>query len=125
MFKNVTLMLALVTVQLGPASADEAAIERGSTLFKKQCSSCHKVNETGKAVGPILQGVVGRAAGTTEGFRYSAAMSGSGITWTTENLDSFLEKPSALMKGTRMSTSVRDEQKRQDIIAFLASLSQE
>lgn len=77
--------------------------ERGAKVFKK-CQSCHVVEEGGKnGTGPGLWDVVNNTAGTHAGFKYSAAMGGSGVVWDYESLDGFLEKPSRYMKGTKMS----------------------
>lgn len=61
-----TVLLAL------QAHAQEAA--DGQRLFQQRCGACHQVDSTRNGVGPHLQGVVGRAAGSVEGFRYSPAM---------------------------------------------------
>jgi cytochrome c len=77
--------------------------ERGAKVFKK-CQSCHKVEEGApNGTGPGLWNVVGNTAGTHAGFSYSAAMAGAGYAWDYEQLDGFLEKPSAHMKGTKMA----------------------
>ena len=77
--------------------------DKGAKVFKK-CVSCHTADDGGKnGTGPNLYNVVGTAAGGKAGFSYSGAMSGSGITWSYEELDGFLKKPSKYLKGTKMS----------------------
>ena len=77
--------------------------DKGAKVFKK-CVSCHTADDGGKnGTGPNLYNIVGTAAGGKAGFSYSGAMSGSGITWSYEELDGFLQKPSKYLKGTKMS----------------------
>jgi cytochrome c len=105
----------------GAATAQESAIERGPTLFQRQCGACHQVAQPRNAVGPTLQGVIGRAAGAVQGFNYSPALKNSGITWTPDTLGTYLANPTAMVRGTRMVQRVTDEQQRKDIIEFLAA----
>lgn len=101
------------------ASAD---IEKGAKAFKK-CSACHKVEAGANGTGPYLYGVVDRPKGAAQGFGYSAAMAAMGSTWTPENLNTFLTKPSDYVKGTTMSfAGIKNPAERADIIAYLDSL---
>lgn len=88
------------------------------------CASCHSV-EPGQArgAGPNLHGIVGRTAGTAEGFVYSKAMQESGLVWSPETLDRFLAAPTEVVPGTRMVTRVTDPARRQAVIDYLATLS--
>jgi cytochrome c len=71
-------------------------------------------------VGPSLHAIVGRAAGTVEGFKYSDANKNSGITWTQQELFTYLENPRAKVPGTIMAfVGLRDAQQRADVIAYL------
>jgi cytochrome c len=94
--------------------------EKGARVFKK-CQSCHKVEEGApNGTGPGLWNVVGNQAGTHEGFSYSAAMAGAGYTWTYEQLDGFLEKPSAHLKGTKMAfVGLRKPEDRAAVIEYM------
>ena len=105
----------------GAADAQESGIERGRALFQRQCGACHQATPPRNAVGPTLQGVVGRVAGAAQGFNYSPAIQNSGITWTPDTLETFLANPTAMVRGTRMVLRVTDEQQRKDIIEFLAT----
>ena len=101
------------------ASAD---VGKGAKVFKK-CAACHKLEEGVNATGPSLYGVVGRAMAAEAGFGYSGALSGLGGTWTAEELDAFLTKPSAYVSGTSMSFSgLRKQNDRVNLIAYLDSL---
>jgi cytochrome c len=101
------------------AHAQEAA--DGATLFKQRCGACHQIDSKRNGVGPHLQGVIGRTAGMVEGFRYSPAMQGSGITWDAAQLDTYLTNPGGLVKGTRMSQRFAKADERKAIIDFLAT----
>ena len=72
------------------------------------------------AIGPVLNGVVGRKAGTYPGFEYSDANKNSGIVWTPEELDKYLTSPQTVVPHTKMIfPGLTDAQKRKDVIAFL------
>lgn len=98
-----------------------ADVDKGAKVFKK-CTACHKVNgENG--TGPHLDGVVNRAVGSVAGFGYSGPMAGHGGDWTPEELDAFLTKPSAYIKGTSMSfAGLKKQSDRVNLIAYLQSL---
>jgi cytochrome c len=101
------------------AAADPAA---GESIFKR-CAACHKVDGT-DAVGPHLNGVVGRDKGSAEGFRYSAAMSAAGGVWDENALYAFLENPKAYVAGTSMSfAGLSKSEDRANVIAYLSTLS--
>ncbi|MDP9812854.1 cytochrome c2 [Rhizobium tibeticum] len=68
--------------------------------------------------------VVGRAAGCVEGVRYSAAMKAFGLVWDEATLDRFLAAPREVVPKTTMAISVPKPGDRQNIIAYLESLSQ-
>lgn len=113
--------ILFVSVLSAPAAAQEGDAESGSALFRRQCAGCHQVAQPRNGVGPNLQGVIGRPAGSVEGFNYSPALRESGITWTAETLDAYLADPRGMVTGTRMVQRVPDEQQRRDIIEFLAA----
>lgn len=98
---------------------------RGEQLFAQRCRGCHAVDADAPAqVGPHMEGVVGRQAGTAPGFAYSEAMRRSELTWTPHYLDHFLASPPDYVPGTSMlSPPVLERQDRADIIAYLAALS--
>ncbi len=97
---------------------------KGAKLFRK-CKACHTVNKGGRnTVGPNLWEVVGRAKAGGEGFRYSSALKRLGGTWSYADLDGFLTKPKAFVRGTKMSMSgIKKAADRADLIAYLRALS--
>jgi cytochrome c len=112
------LMLALPTV----ASAQDA--EAGKKLFTK-CAPCHAVGPGAKnKVGPEQNGLIGRKAGSVEGFNYSPAMKNSGITWDEATLNEYLTDPKKKVPGNKMLfPGVKDEIERGDLIAYLATFN--
>lgn len=91
----------------------------GETVFA-QCRTCHLLEEGKNGVGPSLHNIVGREAGTVEGFNYSEANANSGITWTPEVLFEYLEDPRGYLPGTKMAfPGLKDPQDRADVIAYL------
>ena len=99
----------------------------GAKLFKKKCTICHRLDESGKKkVGPNLWGVVGRPIASAPGFKYSKGLGKhAGKTWTEENLDTWLTKPRAFAKGTRMAfPGFRKAGQRAAVIAYLRSAVQ-
>lgn len=110
------------------ADAGETAIvsagdvEAGRRAFG-QCRSCHAVEAGVTRVGPSLFGVVGRPAGAVSGYAYSKAMADSGLIWTPETLDAYLENPQKKVKGTKMSMAgIAAAQRRADVVAYLGTL---
>ncbi len=122
------LMLAAAaafTLGATPAAfAQDAAA--GQRVFN-QCRACHTSDAGGRnGVGPNLHGVVGRRAASIEGFRYSANMrqlAEGGLTWTPENLQRYLANPKDVVpQGSMAFAGLRQEQQRNDVIAYLESL---
>lgn len=101
------------------AAADAAA---GEKVFGK-CKSCHKI-DGGDAVGPHLNGVVGRNHGAVAGFKYSEAMLAmSAEVWTDEAIYHFLKNPKTAMPGTKMGfAGLAKPEDRANVIAYLATL---
>lgn len=91
----------------------------GQKVFK-QCQTCH-VNEPGKnKVGPTLWGIIGRTAGTVEGYNYSKANKESGIVWTEQAMFEYLENPRATIPGTKMTfAGLKKPEDRVNVIAYL------
>jgi cytochrome c len=112
------LSAALLLASLGAAQAQDAAA--GEKVFA-QCKACHQIGENAKnAVGPVLNGVIGRPAGSVEGYSYSAANKNSGITWTEATFREYIKDPKAKVPGTKMIfAGVKDEKRVDDLVAYL------
>jgi cytochrome c len=101
-------------------AAGDAA--KGKKVFKK-CAICHAIKAGKKKIGPSLFGIAGRKAATTKGFRFSAAMKKSKLTWDDATLDKYLKNPRKAVKGTRMVFSgLRSKKDRENVIAYLKTL---
>ena len=118
--------LAVLLAAVSPAAAQDA--ENGEQVFRK-CRACHQIGDGAKnTVGPQLNGVVGRPAGSVEGFNYSQAnkeAGAKGLVWTEEKLMEYLENPRGFMPKNKMAfAGLKDEADRKDVIAFLKKYSQ-
>jgi cytochrome c len=108
----------------GPALAQGTGdAKAGEDVFKK-CRTCHDVGDAAKnKVGPLLNGIVGRKAGTVEGFNYSDAnkkAGNGGLAWTEAELNAYLLDPRKHMPGNKMAfAGLKDDQDRADVIAYL------
>ncbi len=102
-----------------PSAVSAQDVENGKAVFKK-CMACHQFGKS--AVGPDLKGVVGRKAGTVEGYAYSEPMKASGLTWDEANLGEYIADPKTKVPKNKMIfPGIKDEAERKDLIAFLAT----
>ena len=113
-----TAIVSLFIAGTGGSHAQDAAA--GEKVFL-QCRACHQVGETAKnVVGPVLNGLFGRKAGTVEGYSYSAANKNSGITWTEETFTDYIKNPRGKIPGTKMIyAGLKDAKRITDLIAYL------
>lgn len=95
------VVIGLLAAQL-PAAGAEHMLPAGEAVFIRECARCHQVGENARnRVGPVLNGIFGRQAGTVPGFKnYSDALRQSGIIWTPENFRSFVKDPKGMVIGT-------------------------
>ncbi len=116
--RRIAMSIATAVCLVNAASAQDPA--EGEKVFAT-CKVCHQIGEGAKnAIGPELNGVVGRKAGSVAGYSYSDANKNSGITWDEANLSEYLKDPKAKVLGTKMVfAGIKDEKKVQDLIAFL------
>lgn len=117
-FIKVAGFTAVLAAFGSPAMADGDAAA-GEKVFKK-CKACHSLAEGKKKVGPSLFGVIGRAAGSVEGYKYSKAMLASGLTWDDETMAKYLTKPKVLVPKTKMSfAGLKKEGDVANVIAYI------
>ena len=97
-----------------------ASAEEGEKLWR-QCAACHKLDGT-NGTGPHLDGIVGRAKHSVDGFTYSDALAGQEGEWSPENISSFIHNPKEYAPGTKMSyRGMSDVTDRANLIAYLAT----
>ena len=116
--KRIALAALFFATGLGHATAQDAAA--GEKVFLV-CKACHQVGASAKnAVGPVLNGLFGRKAGTVEGYSYSDGNKKSGIVWDEATFSEYIKDPKAKVPGTKMAfAGIKDEQKIKDLTAYL------
>ncbi|MAV76909.1 MAG: cytochrome c family protein [Candidatus Marinimicrobia bacterium] len=99
-------------------------IEHGQKVFKK-CSACHVVAKGGKnKIGPALYSVMGRKSGSVPGYKYSKALIAYAKVWSYEEMNGFLIKPTAHIKGTKMAfAGLKSEKDRASVMLYMNSMS--
>jgi len=112
------ILASLLSTGICGAQAQDAA--NGEKVFA-QCRACHQIGENAKnAVGPVLNGVIGRKAGSVEGYSYSPANKNSGLTWDEATFSEYIKDPKAKVPGTKMVyAGLKDEQRIKDLLAYL------
>lgn len=111
------------TMALAPVSALASDAADGERQFRARCGACHSVEAGQNRVGPHLSGLIGRAAGSVEGARYSAALQESGIVWDPARLDEYLANPKRTVPGTTMPVGLTNDAQRANVIEYLRTLS--
>lgn len=118
--------LAVVGASQALAAGDPA---KGKTVFN-QCRACHKVGEKARnGVGPVLNGLFGRKAGTLKGYNYSAANKKSGLTWDEATFREYIKNPRKKIPGTKMAFAgikgSSADKKIDDLIAYLKQFGED
>ncbi|OEZ85099.1 cytochrome c2 [Janthinobacterium sp. HH104] len=120
-FGTAAVLLAPIAIaQAAAPAALKGNAEAGKAAFRK-CASCHQVGPSARGgFGPKLTGVIGRKAGATTDYKYSAAMKNANIVWTEQNLASFLKAPSDFIPGNNMRFwGIGNAQQVADLLAYL------
>ena len=114
------LVFGAAVIAAMSAGAMAADLENGKSVFNK-CRACHQLGENAKnMVGPVLNGLFGRKAGTIEGFNYSEANKSSGITWDETQFKEYIQDPRAKIKGTKMVfAGIKNETEIANLWAYL------
>ncbi|MBB5053962.1 cytochrome c [Afipia massiliensis] len=116
--RGLLFITLLVVACSGEVRAQDAVA--GEKVFAV-CKSCHQIGENAKnVVGPTLNGLIGRKAGSVPGYSYSVANKDSGITWEESTFREYIKDPKAKIPGTKMIyAGLKDEKRTTDLIAFL------
>ena len=136
-----TLLTVAALGLAAPAFADGHSTgdaEKGAKTYKK-CKSCHMiVSDTGEEIakggksGPNLYGVIGRAAGSVEGYKYSASLMAAGeagLVWDEATLAAWSQDPRAFLREYLDDSSAKSNMKfklkkgGEDVAAYLATFS--
>ncbi len=114
------LVISALSLAASSAVALAGDVAAGQTSFKK-CAPCHDIGETAKnKVGPVLNGLENRNAGTIEGYNYTAANKGSGLVWTEATFKEYIKDPKAKVPGTKMVfPGIKNEKEADDLWSFL------
>jgi cytochrome c len=121
--RHVSPIFALLS--LSAAAVADTGGGDAQITFNNSCRTCHSINEGDHRLGPSLHGVVGRKAGSIEGYAFSPAMQSAGIVWSEENLDRFIASPDAVVHGNAMKPygGIDDAKQRAEIVGYLKTLS--
>ncbi len=118
-------LLLFVVVLMTPAMGSAADVAAGQAQFNK-CKICHTLDAGGKnGVGPNLHGILGRKAGSLDGFNYSDAMKESGIVWNDAVLEKYIKNPREVLPGGKMAfPGIKDDDQIADLVAYLHQATQ-
>jgi len=121
MIKSLSALAAAAVMGIlsaGAAQAQDAAA--GEKVFLK-CRACHQTGETARnGVGPVMNGLIGRKAGTVAGYSYSEANKNSGLTWDEATFREYIQNPRAKIPGTKMVfAGLTNETEIDNIVAYL------
>lgn len=119
-FCSATSMVGVAPAQM---SLPQAKPVDGAMLFKQQCATCHTTSASDPArQGPTLFNIVGRDAGTIEGFRYSSGFAAAPFKWDEQKLDEWLTNPQAMIPGAVMAYRQAKSEIRAAIVSYLKEL---
>lgn len=93
-----TLLLAAPSSIAQQPASDDAAQQ----AFNNSCRTCHSVKEGDNRLGPNLNKIVGRKAGSLPNYNYSSSMKEAGFVWDQDKLTRFMVKPDEVVSGNKM-----------------------
>jgi cytochrome c len=116
-----SLRCILAMTCLMPAFGRAQSVSLGQQLVESRCFACHSLDAN--RVGPALRGVVGRKAGKAQGYAYSEALGRASHTWDATAIKAWLTNPEQVVPGQVMNYRLDLAQDREDVVAYLATLS--
>ena len=135
---SVIATFAALTFALPAMAQDAGDPVKGQKEFNK-CKACHMVKAPdgtdvvkGGKTGPNLYNIVGRKAGTEEGFKYSDALiklGEAGEIWTEDDLAQYIADPNKYVeakvgdKSLKTKMTFKMAKGQADVVAFLAQHS--
>jgi len=125
--RAIAVAAALTSILSAPSSlaqqpTGDAAAQQA---FNNACRTCHSVKEGDNRLGPNLNKIVGRKAGSLPDYNYSSSMKEAGFNWDQDKLTRFMIKPDEVVSGNKMQPYggiSADEAGR--IVAYLQAASQ-
>lgn len=97
-----------------------ASAKTGEELYKKKCKMCHSLEAGKHGIGPSMAGIIGKTAGTQDGYAKYLALKGSDVVWTDVNMDAWLANPKKFIgKKSSMMSKVKKADERAAIIGYL------
>jgi cytochrome c len=115
----VAAILCATVLMAPPPVVASPAQDKGAQAFAT-CRACHSLQAGAKSVlGPNLNKLFGRKAGSVPGFAYSPALKASNLVWDAKTLDQFIAAPTKKVPGTRMVMKIDDPAKRAALINYL------
>ncbi|OYW56892.1 MAG: hypothetical protein B7Y80_02090 [Hyphomicrobium sp. 32-62-53] len=113
-----SFVAAAALAQSAPSGRDP------KVAYNNHCRTCHSAEPGDNRLGPSLHGVMGRKAGSVEGFAYSPGFKTTDLVWDDANMDKFIANPNSVFPGSNMATfaGLEDESQRKSIIDYLKTL---
>ena len=116
-FISQLVLIFSLTLFRAPALAEDVA--KGEKVFKR-CKACHYADKEKNKTGQYLVDVIGRKAGSIDGYKYSKAMRESQLVWDDATLTAYLKAPKKFLKGTKMAfAGLKKEADIKNVIAYL------
>ena len=112
--------LIATSLALSAAAAQAQDLAAGEQSFRK-CLPCHAVGDgAANKVGPELNGLDGRKAGTAANYSYSDANKNSGMVWNEATFKEYIVNPMAKIPGTKMAfPGIKNETEIGNLWAYL------
>jgi cytochrome c len=120
------LIVAAILVAVSSVSGMAQDAQRGKTVFNI-CLACHAIGPSAQnKIGPELNSLNGRKAGTVPNFEYSDANKNSGIVWNEETFEEYIKNPAAKVPGTKMIfPGIKNEEQAKDLWAYISQFDAE